>query len=159
MLRGQSTKIAPWLYYMGLKTLLSQGAYTYYEKTAICKKQKRFVAVALTLLFYENDMSCRPEQNYLFIKAIQTFNKDADIQYKQLPGGHCHGSVHCDGNGEYDFVKENVRWLHNVWICYNDCQLKDMAEYAIQNLENEKGFFLMFEGAYIDKYCHNKIQS
>ena len=34
-----------------------------------------------------------------------------------------------------------------------------MAEYAIQNLEKEKGFFLMIEGAYIDKYCHNKIQS
>ena len=68
----------------------------------------------MLLLFYENDMPCRPEQNYLFIKAIQTFNKDADIQYKQLPGGHCHGSVHCDENGEYDFVKESVRWLKNA---------------------------------------------
>lgn len=68
----------------------------------------------MLVLFYEQDMPCRPEQNYLFIKAIQTFNKDADIQYKQLSGGHCHGSVHCGENGEYDFVKESVRWLHNV---------------------------------------------
>ena len=66
------------------------------------------------LLFYENDMPCRPEQNHLFIKAVQAFDKDADIQYKQLPGGHCHGSTHCDEDGEYSFLKESIRWLSNV---------------------------------------------
>lgn len=34
-------------------------------------------------------------------------------------------------------------------------QLKDMAKFAIEYLENDYGFFLMIEGAYIDKYSHN----
>lgn len=34
-------------------------------------------------------------------------------------------------------------------------QLKDMAKYAVEFLENRQGFFLMIEGAYIDKYSHN----
>ena len=39
--------------------------------------------------------------------------------------------------------------------CEDHYQLKDMAKYAVEFLENEKGFFLMIEGAYIDKYSHN----
>ena len=34
-------------------------------------------------------------------------------------------------------------------------QLKDMARFAVEYLENENGFFLMIEGAYIDKHSHN----
>jgi alkaline phosphatase len=40
--------------------------------------------------------------------------------------------------------------------CENDFQLKQMAEFAIQYLDNDEGYFLMIEGAYIDKYSHNK---
>ncbi len=36
-----------------------------------------------------------------------------------------------------------------------DYQLKDMAKFAVEYLENETGFFLMIEGAYIDKHSHN----
>ena len=36
-----------------------------------------------------------------------------------------------------------------------DYQLKEMASFAIDYLENDNGFFLMIEGAYIDKYSHN----
>lgn len=36
-----------------------------------------------------------------------------------------------------------------------DFQLKDMARFAIDYLENKNGFFLMIEGAYIDKHSHN----
>ena len=39
--------------------------------------------------------------------------------------------------------------------CEEHYQLKDMAKYAVEFLENDKGFFLMIEGAYIDKYSHN----
>ena len=35
-------------------------------------------------------------------------------------------------------------------------QLKEMAEFAVEYLENKKGFFLMIEGAYIDKYSHRR---
>lgn len=34
-------------------------------------------------------------------------------------------------------------------------QLVDMARYAVEYLENENGFFLMIEGAYIDKNSHS----
>ena len=34
-------------------------------------------------------------------------------------------------------------------------QLKDMTRFAIEYLENKNGFFLMIEGAYIDKHSHN----
>lgn len=34
-------------------------------------------------------------------------------------------------------------------------QLKEMTKFAVDYLENDKGFFLMIEGAYIDKHSHN----
>ena len=34
-------------------------------------------------------------------------------------------------------------------------QLKDMAAFALEFLDNENGYFLMIEGAYIDKYSHS----
>ena len=34
-------------------------------------------------------------------------------------------------------------------------QLKDMITFALDFLENENGYFLMIEGAYIDKFSHN----
>ena len=34
-------------------------------------------------------------------------------------------------------------------------QLKDLVSFAIEYLDNENGFFLMVEGAYIDKYSHS----
>lgn len=37
----------------------------------------------------------------------------------------------------------------------NDFQLKEMTKFAVEYLENDGGFFLMVEGAYIDKYSHN----
>ena len=67
----------------------------------------------MLLLFYEEDIPCRPEQNMLFIKAMQSLNKSVDLQYKQLPGGHCHGSVERDEDGEYAYVKEAIRWFSN----------------------------------------------
>ncbi len=39
--------------------------------------------------------------------------------------------------------------------CQNDFQLKEMAAFAIEYLDNDNGYFLMIEGAYIDKYSHN----
>ena len=65
----------------------------------------------MLILFYEEDMPCRPEQNMLFIKALKNFNENTDIQYKQLLGGHCCGSTVKDDDGEYAFVKETLRWL------------------------------------------------
>lgn len=65
----------------------------------------------MLLIFYENDMPCRPEQNILFYKSILTFNPHADIETRLLPGKHCYGSSHKDADGEYPFIKVATEWL------------------------------------------------
>jgi hypothetical protein len=65
----------------------------------------------MLLLFYEEDMPCRAEQNMLFYKSILHFNKNADITYARLPGSHCYGSTVRDADGEFRFVKEAFSWL------------------------------------------------
>lgn len=65
----------------------------------------------LLLLYYEQDIPCRPEQNRLFYRSVLEFDKQADIEIVQLAGGHCHGSSIKDDDGEYEFVKVALRWL------------------------------------------------
>ena len=65
----------------------------------------------MILIFYENDMSCRYEQNMLFYKSILAFNKQSNIVYKVLPGGHCHGSIDPNEDGKYDYVETMLQWL------------------------------------------------
>ena len=65
----------------------------------------------ILLIFYEEDMPCRPEQNRLFERSVRAFFPDADLTCVQLPGGHCHGSSVKDGDGEYAFVKVAISWL------------------------------------------------
>ena len=65
----------------------------------------------MLLLFYEEDIPCRAEQNMLFIKAAKNLCQGVEIAYKQLPGAHCHGSSFRDEDGKYAYVKEVLRWL------------------------------------------------
>ena len=65
----------------------------------------------MLLIFYERDMPMRPEQNLLFYKTVLAFNNAADIEYRQLSGGHVHGSEHKDDDGKYAFVKTALVWL------------------------------------------------
>lgn len=65
----------------------------------------------MLLMFYENDMPCRYEQNMLFYKAILEFNKDATISYKVLKGTHCYGSNRRDENGEFEYVQTSLKAL------------------------------------------------
>lgn len=50
-----------------------------------------------------------------------------------------------------------IRNIGSQYISGNesDYQLKSMTEFAIDYLDNDYGFFLMIEGAYIDKYSHS----
>lgn len=65
----------------------------------------------MLLIYYENDMPCRPEQNLLFFKAIKTFNESADIKLVKLSGGHCNGSIRKNTEGKYDYAEESLKWL------------------------------------------------
>ncbi len=66
----------------------------------------------MLLLFYEDDIPCRPEENMLFYKNVLRFYPDADISYVLLPGGHCQGVHARDTDGEYPYVKETFAWLN-----------------------------------------------
>ncbi len=68
----------------------------------------------MLLIFYENDMPCRVEQNMLFYKNILAFNPNADITYRKLEGKHCQGSSKKDDDGEYPYVKACFEWLKTL---------------------------------------------
>lgn len=67
----------------------------------------------MLLIFYENDMPSRPEQNRLFVSAVKQFMPDADITPLKLKGGHCDGSGKKDPDGRLPYVKEALKWIEN----------------------------------------------
>lgn len=81
---------------------------------------EKTVFTKILLIVYENDMPCRYEQNMLFYRSILLCNKDADISYEILPGGHCHGSSAKDEDGEYAYVKAALKWLRSMELAENN---------------------------------------
>lgn len=65
----------------------------------------------MLLVFYEDDMPCRAEQNQLLYKTVLAFRPEADIETVRLPGGHCAGSTRKDADGTYPFVRTALKWL------------------------------------------------
>ena len=65
----------------------------------------------LLLLAYEHDLPNRVEQNKLLVSTIKNFNKDADVTFKVLKGGHCQGSSILNKDGEYEVIKEIKSWF------------------------------------------------
>ena len=63
------------------------------------------------ITFYERDMLCRVEQNQMFINALKFFNREADVTGHLLPGGHCHGTVYKDEDGQFAFLKLALPWM------------------------------------------------
>lgn len=88
------------------RQLINEFAPLYYvdEHTAFSR---------MLLIWYEEDMPCRPEQNELFLKTVKVFCPDADIKTVVLPGGHVHGCVK-NPDGTYDYMKEALKWLKEV---------------------------------------------
>ncbi len=68
----------------------------------------------LLLIAYRDDIPCRPEQNALLCRSVRRFHPDAPIELVLLPGGHCAGSSRPAENGEYPFVTETLRFLHET---------------------------------------------
>lgn len=81
-------------------------------------------------------------RSYVFKEAGYTFAKGVDA-LEEAKDAEKLVSVLENINSEYIVGSE----LHY--------QLKDMTKFAVEYLENEDGFFLMIEGAYIDKHSHN----
>lgn len=64
----------------------------------------------MLLIYYQNDMPCRPQQNQLLYAAIKNYNQDADVEMICLPGTHCSGS--CEKrNGVYPFAEKALAFL------------------------------------------------
>ena len=81
-------------------------------------------------------------RSYVFEEAGYTFAKGVDA-LEEAKDAEKLVSVLENINSEYIVGSE----LHY--------QLKEMTQFAVEYLENEDGFFLMIEGAYIDKHSHN----
>lgn len=71
---------------------------------------KDFSFSRMLLIFYEQDITCRKEENLLFYSTVKNFNKDADIEYRLLSGGHCHGSTVRE-NGMYPYITECLKFI------------------------------------------------
>lgn len=67
----------------------------------------------LLMIYYQNDMPCRPEQNKLFYKALMRMLENPDATLVELPGEHCAGSTIRDEDGLYPFTKLLVSFVRN----------------------------------------------
>jgi len=65
----------------------------------------------MLIVYYTNDIPCRPEQNKLFVKAVKNFNPKADIESVELFGTHCQGSTSKGEDGIFPFIKVSEKWL------------------------------------------------
>ena len=65
----------------------------------------------LLLLYYDDDLPMRKEQNLLFYETLKHFKPESDVEIKECHGWHCEGSSHPEENGRYRFVDLVLEWL------------------------------------------------
>ena len=68
----------------------------------------------LLLMAYEEDLPNRLKQNLLLLSTVKNLNKDLDIEFKQLKGGHCRGSSELDEDHEYETIKVIKEWIKRL---------------------------------------------
>ena len=68
----------------------------------------------LLLIYYTNDMPCRPEQNRLFYKSICRLCPDTNVKLVELPGKHCNGSSHRNEKGTFDFCDTLLAFISSI---------------------------------------------
>ena len=65
----------------------------------------------LLLIYYDNDLPMRKEQNWLFYKTLKYFKPDSDVKILELTGTHCEGTCRPESDGSYRFVKTILEWI------------------------------------------------
>ena len=65
----------------------------------------------LLLIWYSEDMPCRPEQNRLFLRALTRFFPERNIQGVELPGRHCAGSLEKNEKGIFDYADVTLQFI------------------------------------------------
>ncbi len=68
----------------------------------------------LSIIYYENDMPCRPEQNLLMYKSLKRFQPEAQVEIAALPGGHCAGSSRVDETGEFPYMRALLKFVKEL---------------------------------------------
>lgn len=86
---------------------IDEAAPLYYAGTTVLEKP-------LLIIYYENDMPCRPEQNMLMYKSLKRFQPEAKVEITALPGGHCAGSSRVDETGEFPYMRELLNFVKGL---------------------------------------------
>lgn len=68
----------------------------------------------LLIIYYTEDMQCRPEQNRLLYKSLEHFEKQGKAKLVELPGGHCNGSCNRNSKGTFDYVDAVLEYIHKL---------------------------------------------
>ena len=68
---------------------------------------------SLLLIYYTNDVICRPEQNKLLYASLRKLCPDLKVQLKELPGKHTNGSEHRNEQGTFDFNDALLEFLRS----------------------------------------------
>lgn len=68
----------------------------------------------LLILYYKEDMPCRPEQNKLMYQSLKRFLPKADIRLQELAGTHCSGSSKKEADGSYRYVTQLVEFVNSL---------------------------------------------
>lgn len=68
----------------------------------------------LLIIYYSEDMYCRPEQTKLFYKSIIRFCPESNIQIAELSGRHCNGSSKRNIDGQFDFCNVLIDFIRET---------------------------------------------
>lgn len=69
---------------------------------------------SLLLIYYSQDVVCRPEENRLLYQSLRKLCPQLNVQIKELPGKHTFGSEHRNEAGTFDFNDAVLEFLHNL---------------------------------------------
>ena len=65
----------------------------------------------LLLIYYDNDLPMRREQNLLFYETLKHFKPNTDVKIIELKGTHCEGTGQPEKDGSYRFVNIILDWI------------------------------------------------
>lgn len=68
----------------------------------------------LLMIYYREDMPCRPEQNKLMFQSLKRFLPQADIRLAELEGTHCSGSSKKEKDGSFRYVTLLTAFINSL---------------------------------------------
>lgn len=68
----------------------------------------------LLIIYYTDDIPCRPEQNILFYKSAKRICPNQRVEIAELPGGHCNGSTNKNTEGVFDFNRTALNFINSI---------------------------------------------